>query len=76
MKATLEFNLPEEHDQFRAASNASTLCCAINHFDEQLRKQLKYDESLSETDAAVLQGVRDELWKLLEQYEVSSLVCP
>jgi hypothetical protein len=43
MKATLEFNLPEEKDEFNFASNGLNYYCALVEFDQWLRSEYKYN---------------------------------
>ena len=43
MKATLEFNLPEDKDSHWLALNGSRLYCALMDFDNYLRNKIKYE---------------------------------
>ena len=44
MKATLEFNLPEENEEFELAKNAVKYSIVLDEVDERLfRQPLKYD---------------------------------
>lgn len=42
MKAILEFDLPEENNEFMLAKRGSEWACALQNIDEQLRDWLKY----------------------------------
>lgn len=42
MKATLEFNLPDEKYDFHIASRASMMAVVISDIDASLRSHLKY----------------------------------
>ena len=42
MKATLEFNLPEDAMDYKRANAALYLCRFIKEFDDYLRTQCKY----------------------------------
>lgn len=66
MKATLEFYLPEENDDFQAAINGENYKSAIWDFDQLLRSEMKYKELSDETYKA-LKWCREELRKILEQ---------
>ena len=69
MKAILEFNLPEEDEEFRQAANAGDMHCAIFEFSQYLRKKLKY-EDLSEQEARIYENVQAEFLGILEEYNV------
>jgi hypothetical protein len=43
MKATLEFNLPEDRDDFNYATNGFNYYIALVEMDEWLRTQYKYN---------------------------------
>lgn len=44
MKAVLEFNLPEDNDDFKLATRASKLFCIIWDLKNEVRKRWKYSE--------------------------------
>lgn len=69
-KATLQFNLPEEQQEFEYASNGTSYSCVISEMDNYLRAKLKY-EDLSEEIGNVYQEVRDKLNELCNEYNVS-----
>jgi hypothetical protein len=64
MKATLEFNLPEESEEFELARNGAKLSCAVSDFQNYLRSKIKYDE-LSDEQLAVYEEVREKLFEML-----------
>jgi hypothetical protein len=66
MKALLEFDLPEENDDFQAAINGYNYKSAIKDFDELLRSEMKYKELSKETYNAY-KYCRDELRKILAE---------
>ena len=43
MKATLEFNLPDDQDDFNHATNAVNYYYALCEFDQWLRSEYKYN---------------------------------
>jgi hypothetical protein len=43
MKATLEFNLPEEKDEYNFANNGINYYSALVEFDQWLRSEYKYN---------------------------------
>jgi len=66
MNGILEFNLPEENDDFQAALNGHNYKSAIWDFDQLLRSEMKYKELSNETYKA-FEWCREELRKILEQ---------
>lgn len=44
MKATIEFNLPEESHEHELAINASSMYCAICDLDNYLRNLIKHGD--------------------------------
>lgn len=70
MKATLEFNLPDEEQLFRAAVNAEKAHLVIWNLVEFLRYKINRDENLSEEQEKVYQDLSDKLFELLEKYKV------
>lgn len=69
MKAILEFNLPEDNDEFEMASHASSYRSVIFDIDAYLRSRLKYEEH-SEEVHQTLQAVRDKLYEILSENTV------
>jgi hypothetical protein len=46
MKAVLEFNLPEERDEFELAQRGGAMSAFIEDLDNELRRITKYDASI------------------------------
>jgi hypothetical protein len=70
-KAILEYNLPEEQSEFEEANNAGKYYSVLWDLDQYLRNFVKYpsdreDPILTDTMAKV----RDELWRLLREYNL------
>lgn len=63
MKAILEFDLPKETDEHRAAVQALEYKYVVSEMDEYLRSQIKYQE-LPEEAAKALQAARVYLSEL------------
>ena len=71
-KATLEFNLPEEQDEFDLANNARKYHSVIWDLDQYLRNCVKYPtEGAPELLTNTMSQVRDELWALMKQHNLS-----
>lgn len=66
MNGILEFNLPEENDDFQASLNGPNYKNAIWDFDQLLRSEMKYKE-LSKDTYQAYKFCRIELRKILEQ---------
>jgi len=64
MKATLEFNLPDENSEYRTAFHAPGMFCVLWDFDQWLREQIKYHDKPYE-------DIRKKLWECLENNRVS-----
>ena len=62
MKAILEFNLPEEGDDFRYAINGEEYFLALNNIREDVRQMWKYQE-LSENEYKIV----DEIYQMINQ---------
>ena len=61
MKAILEFNLPEESEEFELARNGAKLSCAISDFQNWLRNQIKHGY-YAEEQMAVFERVREKFF--------------
>jgi hypothetical protein len=57
MKATLEFNLPEDNEEFEIASKAMDWAILAWDIDQFIRNKIKYEQDRE----GVLQLVRNEL---------------
>lgn len=66
MKAILEFNLPEQNEEFQAAINGLNYKSAIWDFDQWLRSEMKYKE-LSKDVYKGYETCRKELRDILAQ---------
>jgi len=67
MKAILEFNLPEDKVDFDLALQGSDWKHVCWEMDQLLRKHLKYDDDLKEDEVKMLQYVRDELYRFMNE---------
>lgn len=69
MKATLEFNLPEEESDFNRSVQGKYLHFALLDFDNQLRSWIKHGHQFSTADEALLEA-RDFFYKCLENENI------
>jgi len=70
MKSILEFNLPEEQEDFDLAVHGGKWMSVCWDLDQHLRSKLKYEQSLSEEQYKVLEETRDKLRELLTDYNL------
>lgn len=61
-KAVLEFNLPEERDEYELVNNAGTLLVALNDVMNIMRREYKYNDQLTEDQHQFLEKLREECW--------------
>ena len=64
MKAILEFNLPEDEEQFNTANKGMEWALVAWDIDQLLRNKLKYSDLLPNTRAE-LEEIRDTLNEML-----------
>ena len=71
-KAILEFNLPEENEEFLTAQNGGKYHSVIWNLDQYLRSIHKYSsDSYDEKALEEVQKIRDKLHELLNEYDLS-----
>lgn len=68
-KATFEFNLPEEENEYRVMSQAQDTQRMLWDFSQQLRSWYKYHHDFEDANDA-LNKIRDEFYRLLNEYGV------
>ena len=68
MKAILEFNLPEDKEEFEVASKAMDWSILAWDIDQYIRNRLKYQTEKLDTSSAKeeLELLRNELHELME----------
>jgi hypothetical protein len=64
MKAIIEFELPEDQEQFNFANKGFDYFCVLCEFDEFLRQKIKYSE-LQENEYTLLEDTREQLRQML-----------
>ena len=67
MKAILEFNLPEDTQDFELAIKGGYLSFIISDFDQKLRAMEKYED----TDVITIESARNILREIMEQYDIT-----
>ena len=72
MKATLEFNLPDDQDEFVLATNGLKFWSVLWELDQSLRSKTKYaPDNLPQDKYDAYQEIRDELRELMMENNVS-----
>lgn len=71
VKATLEFNLPEDNVEFKDATNGTSWKLTLWEMDQYLRSQLKYNDKLTQEQHDILQEARDKLHELKNEAGLS-----
>lgn len=70
MKAKLEFNLPEERDEFTLASNGGNFWSSLWDLDQWLRAKIKYGVDLEDYEIEIYEKIRDELHQKMDENRV------
>lgn len=70
MKATLEFNLPEDQQEHYDAINGSTFKYCLQEMDEQLRGWRKYGHQFKDAEEA-LEKAREYLHQLIHDNDIT-----
>jgi len=73
MKATIEFTLPEEQEDFQIAVNAYKYKMSLEDFDSYLRARLKYEDIPDERIYQCIQDIRNKLHAVINENEISIL---
>jgi hypothetical protein len=70
MKATLEFNLPDDQHEFDLAIQGSKMYSALWDISQELRTLWKYEE-LSEEEWKMVERIRDKFYEILGDHQIS-----
>ena len=72
MKAILEFNLPDDQQEYDLANNALNFWRVLYELDQELRSKTKYaEDNLPQDKYDAYQEVRDMLHELMTDNNVS-----
>ena len=69
MKATLEFNLPEDREEHLRAVNSLELYLSLWDIDQYVREKMKYG-NLEEDKYEIYEEIRNQLYEIMDQYNV------
>jgi hypothetical protein len=67
MKAVLEFNLPEDKEQFDVAAKAMDWALLVWDLDQSIRALMKYHPEEYKTGVQALEHIRDDIRDLMEE---------
>lgn len=67
MKAILEFNLPEEQEEFEYAINGSKWASLVWNLDQELRSKIKYSEDITDEEENIYREVKSMLYELMSE---------
>jgi len=70
MKATFEFDFPEDEREYEVMNQAHKMQRMLSEFSQQLREWEKYGHQFNSADNAVY-SIREEFYKMLNNYEVN-----
>jgi hypothetical protein len=74
MKAILEFNIPEDNEEFNLAVKASAMSVVIWGINSKLRGILKYDENISDETYKMVEEIKTHLFELINENDLNSLL--
>ena len=69
MKATLEFTLPEEHDEHYNAINGASFRYCLQELDDELRNWIKHGHTFNSAGDALI-SVRKHLHDLIRDNDI------
>lgn len=73
MKAKLEFNLPEEQEEYTICCNASKYLAVIEEFKQYLRTSIKYDDDLTEEQYNTYDTIQEKFFEILNSYTITDI---
>ena len=70
MKATIEYNLPEDQFEFDNAVKSMKMWHALNEVKDELRRIYKY-EDLKENEFEIVERIREKFFEILQENEIN-----
>ena len=72
MKATIEYNLPDDQIEFELATSAHRMHSVLWDLDQWLRSKLKYQtEKMTDEEEKAYAKVREHLHELMGDYNIN-----
>lgn len=69
MKATLEFNLPDDQAEFDFAVQGANMYSALFDISQELRTLWKYEE-LDEKEWDMVERIRNKFFEILDDHQI------
>jgi len=71
MRAILEFNLPEEQEEFELANKGPSYSIALYDLDMFLRSKIKYPpDTVTDQELAIYEEIRSKLHEIANDHQV------
>jgi hypothetical protein len=70
MKATLEFNLPDEDAEFYCATKGTAMLNALWEINSELRTLWKYEE-LNDEEWKIVERIREKFFDILQDNDIN-----
>jgi hypothetical protein len=71
MKATIEFNLPDDQHEWDNAVNANAMYLALWDISQELRSMWKYQAYNTEEEYAIVETIRDKFYEILQEHNIN-----
>ena len=70
MKATIEFNLPEDKYEYDLANKSSSLLSCIIELEMEIKRLNKY-EDLKKNQLEIVEKIREKFYEILQDNEIN-----
>jgi hypothetical protein len=70
MKATIEYNLPDDQFEFDNAVKSNKMWHALTEIKDELRRIWKYEE-LKENQFEMVERIREKFFEILQENEIN-----
>lgn len=70
MKATIEFNLPEDKYEYDLANKSSSLLSCLIELEMEIKKLYKY-EDLKKNQLEIVEKIREKFYEILQDNEIN-----
>lgn len=70
MKATIEYNLPDDEFEFNCAVKSTKMVFALTEIKDELRAIWKYEE-LKENQFEIVERIREKFFEILLENEIN-----
>jgi len=70
MKATIEFNLPDDDAEYYCATKGTAMLNALWEMQQEVRKIWKYEE-LNEDESNMVERIREKFFDILRENDIN-----